>query len=130
MKKSCSFVVLTILIGCHSARATCSLRTNAESEAQVKGVIVDWQDARIVNASIRIEAKNFRRELNSDQSGEFNVVLPIGTYRVTVSHPVFKTFVIKKLKVSRSGMSGLKVMLRVKTPIASGAKCPKGSLCL
>ncbi|HSE25723.1 MAG TPA: carboxypeptidase-like regulatory domain-containing protein [Pyrinomonadaceae bacterium] len=130
MKKSCSFVVLTILIGYHCAWANSGLRADAESEAQVKGVIVDWQDARIVNASIRIEAKNFRRDLNSDESGEFNVMLPIGTYRISVSHPVFKTFVIKKLTVSGSGMSGLRVILRVKTPTASGGKCPKGSLCL
>jgi hypothetical protein len=130
MKKSCCFVVLTILIGFHCAWANRGPSADAESDAHVSGVIVDWQDARIVNASIRIEAKNFRRELNSDQSGEFNVVLPIGIYRISVSHPVFKTFVIKKLKVSGSGMSRLRVMLRVKTPTASGGKCPKGSLYL
>jgi len=103
---------------------------NCESDVLVRGVIVDWQDARIVNASIVVEGTNFRRELASDESGEFKVALPTGTYRVSVSHPVFKTHVIKKFKVPGSGLPVLRVMLKVKTASEGGGKCPKGRICL
>jgi hypothetical protein len=101
-----------------------------EGEAVLRGMIVDWQDARISNASIIIEAKNFRREVAANESGEFKVELPIGTYRVSVSHPVFKTKVIKKLKVPGSELPVLKVTLKVKTATEGGGKCPKGHVCL
>ena len=98
--------------------------------AVLRGMIVDWQDAGISNASILVEGKNFRREVAANESGEFKVELPIGAYRVTVSHPVFKTRVIKKLKVPGSEVSALKVTLKVKTAVEGGGKCPKGRLCL
>jgi Carboxypeptidase regulatory-like domain len=93
-------------------------------------VVFDWQDARIIDASIVIEGKNFRRSLVADNNGEFRIALPLGTYKVIVKHPVFKTYVIKKLKVSEATNSALKVQLKVKSPTASGGKCPKGQLCL
>jgi len=100
------------------------------STVPLRGVIVDWQDASILNASVIVEGKNFRREVVTGDTGEFNIALPIGTYRVTVSHPVFKTHVIKKLKVSGSELPVLKVTLKVKTATEGGGKCPKGRVCL
>jgi hypothetical protein len=129
MTKSRFLAALTLLICSSFALANRKPSARTEEEVQLKGVIVDWQDARIVNASILIEAKSFRRELNSDQLGEFSTPLPIGTYRITVSHPVFKTSVIRKLKLFGSDIRLVKVMLKVKAPPTSG-KCPKGSLCL
>ena len=102
----------------------------AEQEVEVKGVIVDWQDARIIDVSIIIEGKNFRRSLVSDGNGEFRTLLAAGTYKVSVNHPAFKTDVIKKLKVSEAGTSALKVQLKIKPELTSGVKCPKGQLCL
>ena len=102
----------------------------AQHEVELRGVVVDWQDARIIDASIIIEGKNFRRSLIVDNTGEFRIALPVGTYRVTVKHATFKTYVIKKLKVSEVTNPELKVQLKVKTPMASGGKCPKGQLCL
>ena len=132
MKPKWCFALLTALVLVSSIRAAAYLqfRTSGESERHVKGMIVDWQDARVVNASILFEGKNFRRELASDEAGEFTVTLPIGTYRVRVSHPVFKPYVIKNFKVSASETPILKIRLNVKTPLASGGKCPKGHLCL
>ena len=102
----------------------------AEQDVELKGVIVDWQDAVILNVSITIEGKNFSRSLVSDGNGEFRTLLPAGTYKVTVKQPAFKTYVIKKLKVSEAGNSPLKVQLKVKPALTGGVKCPKGQLCL
>jgi len=98
--------------------------------AVLRGMIVDWQDAGISNASVIVESKNFRREIAANESGEFKVELPIGTYRVTVSHPVFKTRVIKKLTVPGAELPALKVTLKVKTATEGGGKCSKGRVCL
>jgi hypothetical protein len=107
-----------------------ALSVVAEQEVELKGVILDWQDARIIDASIIIEGKNLRRSLESNNEGEFKISLPVGTYKLSVRHPVFKTYMIKKLKVSEATNSVLKVQLNIKTPLASGGKCPKGQLCL
>ena len=103
--------------------------TNCESDVVLRGVVVDWQDAVILHSTILVEGKNFRRELTNDENGEFKIELPIGTYRVSVSHPVFKTRVIKKFKVPGSEVPVLKVMLKVKTAVEGGG-CPKGKICL
>jgi hypothetical protein len=80
----------------------------AGQEVELKGVVVDWQDAVILDVSITIEGKNFSRSLVSDSNGEFRAALPVGTYKVTVKHPHFKTYVIKKLKVSEANNPVLK----------------------
>jgi len=102
----------------------------AEQEVELKGVIVDWQDARIIDASIFIEGKNLRRSLGTNDIGEFRVALPVGTYKLTVKQPVFKTYVIKKLKVSEAINPALKIQLKIKIATAGGGKCSKGHLCL
>jgi hypothetical protein len=101
----------------------------AEHEVELKGVIVDWQDARVSDASIIIEGKNFRHSLVADNIGEFRIALPVGTYKLSVKHPTFMTY-DQKLKVSEAINPMLKVQLKIKTPLASGGKCPKGQLCL
>ena len=124
------FAVSLLLLLFMQAEAIDAQSGVAEQEVELKGVIVDWQDARIIDVSIIIEGKNFRRSLVSDDKGEFRTLLPADTYKVSVKHPHFKTYVIKKLKVSEITNSVLKVQLKVKTPLASGGKCPKGQLCL
>lgn len=126
MKSRFCFVSLLLLLFMHADAQS----VVAEHEVELKGVIVDWQDAVILNVSITIEGKNFSRSLVSDGNGEFRATLPVGTYKVTVRHPHFKTYVIKKLKVSEAGNSALKVQLKIKPELTSGVKCPKGQLCL
>ena len=130
MKLKYFFAASLLLLVFMRAEAIDAQTVVAEHEVELKGVIVDWQDARIIDVSIIIEGKNFRRSLVSDGNGEFRTLLPVGSYKVSVKHPVFKTYVIKKLKVSEVTNSVLKVQLKVKTPLASGGKCPRGQLCL
>jgi len=100
----------------------------AQQEVELRGVIVDWQDARIIDASIIIEGKNFRRSLVADNIGEFRIALPVGTYKLSVKHPTFKTYVINKLKASETINPVLKVQLKVKTPTPGGGKCRKAAM--
>lgn len=127
--KICLLAALILLISSNSALANRNPTVRSETDVQVNGVIVDWADARIVNASILIEAKGFRRVLQSDQEGQFSTRLPNGTYMISVSHPVFKISVIKKVKVFGADIRLAKIVLKVKSQPTSG-KCPKGGLCL
>jgi len=122
--------LLALMVANSSSAEHNQRKLESESLAQTTGVIVDWQDARITDAFILFEGKNFRREIRSDGQGEFSAELPTGSYRVTIRHPTFKTRVIKALKVSSSIPPMLKIRLQVKMTQASGGKCPKGQLCL
>ena len=125
MKLRYCFAASLLLLLFMRAEAIHAQSVVAEHEVELKGVIVDWQDARIINVSIIIEGKDFRRSLISDGNGEFRTLLPVDTYKVSVKHPLFKTYVIKKLKVSEAGYSPLKVQLKIKPALTSGVKCPK-----
>jgi len=122
-------VVLGLIIVSPALANHLQKKLEAQSLAKTAGVIVDWQDARIPDAFILVEGKSFRRELRSDGLGEFTTELPIGSYRLTIRHPTFKTRKIK-LKVTRPSPQIVKVSLQVKTAQASGGKCRKDSLCL
>ena len=125
MKLRHSFAASLLLLVFMRAQAIDAQGVVAEHEVELKGVVVDWQDARIIDASIIIEGKNFRRSLVADNIGEFRIAVPVGTYKLRVKHPTFKTYVIKKLKVSEAGNQ-----LKIKPALTSGVKCPKGQLCL
>jgi|SRR5215813_5940130 len=130
MKLKCCFVVLVaVILNGSFGGAGYSQCTRAESKGQIKGVITDSRDVRVAKASILIEGNDVRREIASDESGNFSVAVPIGTYRLTVRHPTFRTYVIKDLKVSESGARILKIKLKVKTPVTNGGKCVQTRPC-
>ena len=132
MKLKCLFaeLVLLLFVGSMLVEADGQSTVTAEPLGQIKGVVFDWQDARVVNALITVEGKNTKRELASNEAGEFKIELPNGIYRIKVTHPTFRTRVIKKLKVCATQPRILSVRLRLKRASASGGNCPKGSICL
>ena len=116
MKLRYSYAALLILFLFVPGLAFAGLSVSPEAATEINGVVVDWQDARIVNASVVIEGNNFRSATASNQIGEFRMVLPVGTYKLTVSHPTFKTYVIKKLRILESNNAVLKITMKVKSP--------------
>ena len=129
MKTRHSYPALLTLFFFVRALAVADLSVSPKAPAEINGVVVDWQDARIVNASVVIEGNNFRSATASNEIGEFRMVLPVGTYKITVTRPTFKTYVIKKLRVLQSNNAVLKITMKVKSA-TSGGKCPKGHICL
>ena len=128
MKMRHSYAALLILFLFVRTLAVVDL-VSSKAAAEINGIVVDWQDARIVNASVVIEGNNFRSAIASNEIGEFRMVLPAGTYKLTVSQPGFKTYVIKKLRILESNNAVLKITMKVKSE-TSGGKCPKGHICL
>ena len=74
-------------------------RVNAQSQAingQIEGVVTDSTGAAIPNAAITIRniETGAERSVTSDESGIYRApLLPLGTYRVTVSTPNFKRLI-------------------------------------
>ena len=89
MKRKSLFAALALLLLVGSMRADASVQSTVTAEplGRIKGVVVDWQDARVVNALIIVEGKNTRREFASNEDGEFKIELPKGIYRIKVTHP-------------------------------------------
>lgn len=123
MKRSTSkyLLALCLLVGCQ-------IVGDAQStETSVKGVVLDVMGARVGRAKITVSSKTIKRELESDEIGNFNVALPPGTYQVVIESPGFRVAKLSKVRV-REGMSEISVVLKVKE--MKFGKCPKGQICV
>ena len=71
----------------------------------LRGTAVDQTGAVVVNAEIKVvdTGTNLTRSVNTNENGDFEIVdLPRGTYRLTGSHPGFKTFVAENVVLESS----------------------------
>ncbi|PWT88418.1 MAG: hypothetical protein C5B55_13110, partial [Blastocatellia bacterium] len=66
----------------------------------LRGVISDKNHARVASATITIDGTGTHRQLTSDETGSFQEQLPEGVYRVVVSAPGFKQYIIESLRVA------------------------------
>jgi hypothetical protein len=74
----------------------------AQSTATLQGTVTDPSNATVANASvlIRSESTGVERRTQTDSAGAYLVPgLLAGLYRVEISSPSFRTFVIKDLKL-------------------------------
>src|SRR5579859_2767138 len=105
--KSICFIV-TLLIGC-----TCVFAQSQANTGNIEGVVIDQTDRAVANAEVTITnlGTNFRRVLHTDDEGRFRgLLLPLGTYRITVKAPNFGTLV-------RDGLD-LKIGQTISLPLA------------
>ena len=56
---------------------------------KLRGVIVDQMNARVARAKVLIVSGSHRREVFSNEMGEFSVEVPSGTYQITICQPRF-----------------------------------------
>src|SRR5215813_10102544 len=71
----------------------------------LRGTAVDQTGAVVVNAEIKVVGTetNLTRSVNTNENGDFEIVdLPRGTYRLTGTHPGFKTFVAENIVLESS----------------------------
>ncbi len=82
-----------------AALFACAVTLFGQSQANtgvIEGVVTDQTDRAIPNAQVTItnEGTNFSRTVQSDDEGRFRgLLLPLGTYRVTVKAPNFGSLV-------------------------------------
>ena len=85
-------------------------------EGTVKGVTTDQWGAVIPGVIVVFESAGLRREVRSNDAGEFELVLPAGEYRVSSEAEAFYPYQRKKLRVETRKTRKLKVKLKSKYP--------------
>ena len=58
----------------------------------ITGVVLDTNNARIVDTLVKIENAKIRQHVKSDDEGRFQIELPAGDYQITAEHHGFKRF--------------------------------------
>jgi len=78
----------------------------------LRGTVTDPAGSVVVNAHITVvnSETNLSRELNSNENGDFEIVdLQRGAYRLTATHPGFKTFVADNVVLESSQVRRINV---------------------
>jgi Carboxypeptidase regulatory-like domain len=106
-----------------------SLFTSAkgrEPTVKVRGVVVDWQYARVLPTTILFESAGQTKQVKVDDQGAYEIDLPPGRYLVKASAPNFIERRVK-LQLESTAPRTLNLMLDVQP---QNFRCPKGALCL
>lgn len=103
--------------GAHLQRAT----------GKLKGIVVDWQYARVLNTKIILEGRSFKKEVAVDAEGAYEAEVPAGSYLVKAESAGFRQYRLM-FDVAPGEAKTLNIMLKVlpQKPV----KCPRGALCL
>ena len=130
-KSSCLKVFIFIFASCllHITVPPVHSQKHSSGElGKLKGIVVDWQYARIPYATLLFEDDLVRKEVSVNEEGAYEVELPVGNYKVTAHVQHFQRYSLTSFFVAPDGTRTLNVMLQVEPqkPI----KCPKGFPCL
>jgi len=94
----------------------------------LRGVIVDQMNARVARAKVLIVSGSNRRQVLSDEMGEFSVEVPPGAYKITIASPGFRVAKLSKIRVLSGTAKEIRVVLKVMQ--VKYGKCPKCQICL
>jgi hypothetical protein len=75
-------------------------------EGKILGTLRDgWCKTGIAQAVVTVTGVKIKRKLKSDSNGTFEILLPVGTYQLTVKKYGFKSYVVNEVKVSEDSDS-------------------------
>jgi hypothetical protein len=66
---------------------------------ELKGLVLDTQDARIAVAKITVENKSYLFETQTNDEGAFQVKLPVGEYQLKIESNGFKAYIRKRVRI-------------------------------
>ena len=109
-------IIATLLLSplAHVAMAA-ALAQSSRSQSEpgkLVGMIVDQNEARITTAKILITGRGLSREVTVDEEGFFQIDLPQGNYRVTITANGFRT-ARRNVFVKSNAVTALNVQLVV-----------------
>ena len=107
------FLCAFLLIGCGTAQA------QGPTSGSIQGIVRDPNGAVVANASISVDSRSNgqQRKLTTDDSGHWiAVMLPPGTYRITVSATGFAVAVLDGIDVSVNGTTRVDFDLLIAGP--------------
>jgi uncharacterized membrane protein len=101
------------VIFCFSIIAAAQQPKLASPTGTVKGETIDFLGARVPHVNMIFEGSQESRKVVSNETGEFEIELPAGEYRITVAQfGIFDPFKQKKLKVKAGKVKKLEVVLK------------------
>jgi hypothetical protein len=105
--------VASFIFFCFATIASAQQPKLASATGTVKGVTVDFLGPRVPNVNMIFEGAQESRKVVSNETGEFEIELPAGEYRVTVTQlGIFDPFKPKKLKVKAGKVKKFDVVLK------------------
>jgi hypothetical protein len=69
------------------------------AEGDLKGLVLDPNDARVAGAQVRVENKEKLFETQTSDEGAFQLRVPSGEYQLTIQSGGFKPFVKKRVRI-------------------------------
>ena len=109
MKSASKMLVLTGLILAFVGGAVAQDKTG-----RINGVVTDEMGAVVGRAKIVVTTGETFKSLQTDEMGEFSVVVPIGLSRVTVQSPGFEIAKLNRIRVTSRTPRSLKIVLKVR----------------
>jgi hypothetical protein len=98
-----------------------------QANSRLKGAVVDWNYARVLGTSIVFESGPFKKTVEVNEEGEYDVELPAGDYLIKVASAGFRQRRVR-FRLEPGVTESLSFMLDV-IP-TKPVKCPRGSICL
>ena len=83
----------------------------------ITGTVVDPNNGRIVGAQVTVESTHVRREVETNDEGNFVVELPPDDYRISVEKAGFKRFVLLSFRTQKASQHNVTIRLKVKDPV-------------
>jgi carboxypeptidase family protein len=83
---------------------------------RLKGIVLDVNNARVVNAVVMVQAGDVKRRVLSNDEGRFEISLPPGTYQITVKADGFRQFTSPLLRVVPGKSRAFDIRLIVEPP--------------
>ena len=83
---------------------------------KIMGVILDANNARVVDATIKIEGGKIKRIVHSSDQGKFEISLPTGGYELTVEASGFRRFIFSPLEVKPNQSEMINIHLEIAPP--------------
>ena len=113
---------------CFSVSQVSKAEVHSQSASgTLKGIVVDWQYARVLNTKIILEGRSFKKEIAVDDEGAYEAEVPAGSYLVKAECAGFRQYRLM-FDVVPGEAKTLNIMLKVLSQ--KPVKCPRGSLCL
>ena len=91
-------------------------RLDAAQTSRIAGVVLDKNDARIVNAAIVIENRVYHRQLRSDGEAGFEIDLPPGIYQITVQGQGFRKFQFSRFRAKAGVQELVNIHMKLAPP--------------
>ncbi len=88
-------------------------RSSAAPVGKLAGLVLDAGEARVVAARVIIESKGFRREVTSDNEGNYEVELPEGKYKIHAERADFYPSKKKSVRVNSNSTTRFDIILKV-----------------